>query len=856
MELNKEGKVIIKLINESNYEKGINYEIQIRDKLINEGNQAYLWNMISLSIFKESGIFNNYKDKLSFSRKSKDKDDIIGISDTGCDILLYNNTDWIIVQCKNYTNTIYQDKLSGFYQMLLSTKLKGELYYTSKLSHNITRYIQKDIKYINEPYKISLVNKPNEISLSNKLVPYDYQIEAINKLKQFKRSILSLCCGMGKTLCSIYWGDRFDIIIIFAPLKQHCSQNLERFKIELPERKSLIIDSDGTRNIDEIISYLFNQDSDSDSSESECNKFILSVTFKSADIIEELLNYMEENYINSTVGIIVDEFHNLTYNDMVNCDEDIDDISTPMYNILSNSNDNYNFLFMSATPKVYNYDEDEADLSEDTYGIFEEITGSFDDAYIYDFGKAITNNYVTDYEVFIPDIKIANSNNTIKECYKYLNINEMNLNDLDLDSKVQYLLRALDENGHSKCITYLTSKDECYKYKESFNKIKDYYCMDLYIDIIVSDISQTNRNEILNKFRKSTIKSIILSVRILDECIDIPECDSIFIPNPASSKNKIRTIQRICRSIRKDKNNINKKSGIYLYTNEYSEISDFIINLKEYDSTFTVQKVKIIDIQNENNCVKRRENSNIEYIELENYLIGCKRASNWYEKLNDLKLFININNKRPSSKSKNIIEKKLGEWLSTQIANNKSRQYIFKNEEIYNEWIKFINDEKYKKYFLSNEEEWYEKLNNLKLFIDINKKRPSNKSNKCSNEKQLGMWLSHQIDNNKSRKDIFKNEEIYNEWTKFINDEKYKKYFFSNEKQWYENLDNLKSYINVNKKRPNERLKKCSNEKQLGQWLSNQITKSKSKEQIFKNEKIYNEWTHFINDEKYKKYFI
>jgi len=23
-----------------------------------------------------------------------------------------------------------------------------------------------------------------------------------------------------------------------------------------------------------------------------------------------------------------------------------------------------------------------------------------------------------------------------------------------------------------------------------------------------------------------------------------------------------------------------------------------------------------------------------------------------------------------------------------------------------------------------------------------------------------------------------------------------------------------------------------------------------------KNEEIYNEWTHFINDEKYKKYFI
>ena len=39
-------------------------------------------------------------------------------------------------------------------------------------------------------------------------------------------------------------------------------------------------------------------------------------------------------------------------------------------------------------------------------------------------------------------------------------------------------------------------------------------------------------------------------------------------------------------------------------------------------------------------------------------------------------------------------------------------------------------------------------------------------------------------------------KEIYDIWTEFINDPKYKKYFFSYKEIWYNILKNLKKFIN------------------------------------------------------------
>jgi antitoxin component HigA of HigAB toxin-antitoxin module len=225
----------------------------------------------------------------------------------------------------------------------------------------------------------------------------------------------------------------------------------------------------------------------------------------------------------------------------------------------------------------------------------------------------------------------------------------------------------------------------------------------------------------------------------------------------------------------------------------------------------------------------------------------------WIKRLEEVKKYIDENNKRPSNNDKNKDIKILGAWISNQQNNYKKKEQIMSNEEIYDQWTEFINDLQYKAYFESNEDLWIKQLEQVKKYIDENKARPSTK-NKDAQIKQLGIWISTQQKNYKKKTEIMKNEEIYDQWTDFINDIQYKAYFESNEESWVKQLEQVKKYIDENNKRPSES-DKNKDIKQLGKWISHQQKNYKKKEQIMKNEEIYNFWTNFINDIQYKAYF-
>jgi hypothetical protein len=96
------------------------------------------------------------------------------------------------------------------------------------------------------------------------------------------------------------------------------------------------------------------------------------------------------------------------------------------------------------------------------------------------------------------------------------------------------------------------------------------------------------------------------------------------------------------------------------------------------------------------------------------------------------------------------------------------------NDIIRKTWEEFINDTKYNKYFISNEEEWHDTLEIIKKYIDDNNKRPS-QHNMDNNIKKLGQWLSTQVKNYSKKKNIMKNDIIRLKWEEFIS--KYKKHF-------------------------------------------------------------------------------
>jgi hypothetical protein len=224
--------------------------------------------------------------------------------------------------------------------------------------------------------------------------------------------------------------------------------------------------------------------------------------------------------------------------------------------------------------------------------------------------------------------------------------------------------------------------------------------------------------------------------------------------------------------------------------------------------------------------------------------------------LNKVKQYIDDNKKRPSHHNNDDNNKFLGEWISSQVTNYKKKQQNMKDDKIYNKWTEFINSEKYTQYFIlpTMEEEFITNLNKLKIYIDENNKRPSQHSEE-KKIKFLGEWISTiQKNYNKKQKNM-KGDNIYNTWTEFINSDKYNIYFQSQYEYFIINLNKLKIYINENRKKP-QRKDKDENIKVLGNWMNTEIINYNKKQKNMKDENIYNKWTEFINNEKYKKYFL
>jgi hypothetical protein len=149
----------------------------------------------------------------------------------------------------------------------------------------------------------------------------------------------------------------------------------------------------------------------------------------------------------------------------------------------------------------------------------------------------------------------------------------------------------------------------------------------------------------------------------------------------------------------------------------------------------------------------------------------------------------------------------------------------------------------------NNEEIWIRKLEEVKAYIDKYGKRPSS-MDKDTNK--LSRWICNQIINYKNEEQIMKNENIRNIWKEFMNDIKYKEYFYDRELKWINILNKVINYIEINDKQLSWNDK---NNAYLKRWISNQKKNYAKNSEIMKNNtKIRNMWEEF--NEKYGKYFL
>jgi hypothetical protein len=226
----------------------------------------------------------------------------------------------------------------------------------------------------------------------------------------------------------------------------------------------------------------------------------------------------------------------------------------------------------------------------------------------------------------------------------------------------------------------------------------------------------------------------------------------------------------------------------------------------------------------------------------------------WFYNLEQIKKYIDENNKLPSSKSINEEVKKMGRWIVAQNQKYKKKEFNMKNEIVYNKWTEFIKDNKYSDYFLEDDEKWKDTFDNVKKYIDTYNKKPSS-DNIDVNISYMGGWITNQNRNFNEKKGVMNNSNIYTVWQEFMNNPIYYKYFMTDKEIWRDNFEKTKTYIDKNAMLPtstnnNEIVKK------LGAWVVIQKQNYKKKERSMVNDENYNLWKEFINDDKYIKYFM
>ena len=170
-----------------------------------------------------------------------------------------------------------------------------------------------------------------------------------------------------------------------------------------------------------------------------------------------------------------------------------------------------------------------------------------------------------------------------------------------------------------------------------------------------------------------------------------------------------------------------------------------------------------------------------------------------------------------------------------------------KDPEKRKKWEKL--PEKYKEYFKSNDELWYENYYKLIEFFEMNKKRPNNKS-KTPEEKRLGEWLSDQISNYKNNQQAMKDPEKRKQWGELL--ENYKEYFISIDEIWYTTYLQVIEFLSKNNRKPTQ-TSKDPDEKILGNWFQTQTQNYKNNEHSMKDNEKRKKWDELL--EKYKEYF-
>jgi len=247
----------------SNIEKGLSFEIDTAQEIRKHPDvkRAWRWPDTPEQILRNSDLINSYNEhrlKKGLLIAERDGKDFINtLQDVGIDIVVqkYDDT-FVFIQCKNYDSSIRPENLGTFFMKMLNKEHRnkeGIVYYSNK--NTISRVLKENnfdtIKFVHfqPPEKKKIV-----------FALRDYQQIVVDECIKFyeneKKGILTMPCGTGKTIISCFVSKQYDVVIFISPLKQFAEQQIDRYKEYDSDREYLLVDSDGTRDVEEIKEFI------------------------------------------------------------------------------------------------------------------------------------------------------------------------------------------------------------------------------------------------------------------------------------------------------------------------------------------------------------------------------------------------------------------------------------------------------------------------------------------------------------------------------------------------------------------------------------------------------------------------
>lgn len=763
------------------------------------GHKTWHWTQIPEEELFHAGYITDFN-KYRLAKRLKKHRGGGHLQEFGLDGLSRFSNTYHGIQAKKYNGMITANKLGTFFSVIYQRlKVKnqdstGYFYFEGKLQVDL----KDDFQNSNSIFAIPFTPQPHsqiEIPETN-FVLYEPQIHALNALVSGWDNVgyLSLPCGVGKTVvlghflktCS------FKSIVVVSPLRVLAKQTLERLCKFLPNHTPMLVDVDGDLDIDHIRQCLNGTS-------------ILSTTFKS------YANVFSQLDMSGTLSI-VDECHHLSH---PGCDNQ-------QFQIQNTIQASSKTLLMTGTPTAY-------------------MERHYSNLFSYPLLDAIRDDYICDYKIYLPEI-----------CEKSTEL-PIELETIDQSTLLilqsLFLVNGMLLYGSRRCIAYLSTIQECDDFNAALREVCDKYHtgVDVWTHSITANTPVKTRHDILTTFEHDTTDrlSIVSSVHVLDEGVNLKKCDSIFMN---SVMNDTTFVQRLCRANRKDALHPNKVANCFYWENDREVATHVFHSLSKHDPLFK-QKIQITRSNYDDTsekCMLELESSNHDFINTLTIRI-LTNVDKWKENLDAVRTYMKDEKKRPSEISNDDVVRKLAKWIKNQQHHYVHKERIMKNETISQEWETFVKE--FQQYFLSVNEKWYRNLDAVKTYMKDEKKRPSEKS-KNDTIKKMGKWINDQQSNYANQKMIMKNDTIRKEWETFVKESQ--QYFVSDDEKWKKNLDAVKTYMSTEKKRPSQ-ASKDDTIKKLAEWMNKQQQNYAKQEYRMKDESIRQEWETFV--EEFQQYF-